>query len=1015
MNINGITSKIEKKECLLTFNEFDIVCFNELKTTYPFSLPGFECIRSLIIAGEEQRGGVAVLFKSQIWNDVHEIQRERDLIWFKLFSAPGFRFCAVYLTPSDSEYFDPSVISLMQAGAMKQCDKVLLIGDINARLQSLEVLSNPEHGIKYATNKDPSSNQNGASIKQMCMSCNLKPVNHLIYNNKEFPGSLTFRQRDKWISQLDWCIMSANSLMYVESFNVLQDSKLPTNHAPIAIKLQGLGESLPALVERSKWLGNSIMPKIQLYRNPIPIHKINHAEFLNALPPPNEEWYMSQDINFLAQSAASTLYAISRESKQPEFRLTASSSYQNANQRWQKLLSSNDSREVWRAIDWNGSYKTSPDSQESPSDEEFCVHYDKLMNPPVSEPATDWEPPTPNYVPILDDPISPVEVDEGIASMKANKAAGVDGISPGVLKLLPAQWIIFFTFLFNLVFQGFYPIQWAVAKVFNIFKKGDKCDPGNYRGIAIMVAIAKLYDIILCRRFLAWYKPLFEQAGAQKKRGCEEQIFVIRLLIDIARKCKLPLYIAYIDYMKAYDKVNRTVLLKMLYAAGCGTVFLMAIAASLVNCTGLIGSMYFDTSAGVRQGASTSCPLFTFFIDATILAVNAYGPDGWLGCLHILLLMDDTVIFATSRESLQAKLKLLKAKADELGMVIHPTKSKYMSTDISDKSPIILDSVIVSFTSSVIVSFTEKYTYLGAIITMDSIANQLKLHFKEKQCHILKFYAFLYKNNDAPFIVKKQVWNSALTSALFYSSETWLTYDLKPAERAYLATLKQLLGVRKSIPTECVYIESGIPAAKPFIRNKQLIFLKKLIARDNFWESYIGKAVALAQQYKTPASRVINELLELPDGYDFLATSLETMKSSVSNSDKSRHRKYTSINPTMCTLPLYNTAAKIPEHQRIALTRIRLSSHRLRIETGRWTRPKTPEAERLCQCGDGVQDEDHALLRCKLTLHLRKDYKVISDNPGISCTTLLTPQEDDLFNTSKLCYEVLHFYANYQR
>ena len=116
-------------------------------------------------------------------------------------------------------------------------------------------------------------------------------------------------------------------------------------------------------------------------------------------------------------------------------------------------------------------------------------------------------------------------------------------MSPGILKILPAQWIIFITFFFNLVFQGTYPIQWAIAKVFNIFKKGDKRDPGNYRGISIMSAIAKLYDVILCNRFLQWYKPKFEQAGAQKGRGCEEQIFVIRLLIDIARKCKFPLYI----------------------------------------------------------------------------------------------------------------------------------------------------------------------------------------------------------------------------------------------------------------------------------------------------------------------------------------------------------------------------------------------------------------------------------------------------------------------------------------
>ena len=111
-----------------------------------------------------------------------------------------------------------------------------------------------------------------------------------------------------------------------------------------------------------------------------------------------------------------------------------------------------------------------------------------------------------------------------------------------------------------------------------------------------------------------WYTPRSEQAGAQKGRGCEEQIFVIRILIDIARKCRLPLYIAFVDYMKAYDKVNLHKLLDMLFKACCGTVFLMVLSASSVSCTGLIGCEYFNTSAGVRQGASFNCPLFTFLL-----------------------------------------------------------------------------------------------------------------------------------------------------------------------------------------------------------------------------------------------------------------------------------------------------------------------------------------------------------------------------------------------------------------
>ena len=53
-------------------------------------------------------------------------------------------------------------------------------------------------------------------------------------------------------------------------------------------------------------------------------------------------------------------------------------------------------------------------------------------------------------------------------------------------------------------------------------------------------------------------------------------------------------------------------------------------------------------------------------------------------------------------------------------------------------------------------------------------------------------------------------------------------------------------------------------------------------------------------------------------------------------------------------------------NDRISLTRFRTSSHRLQIEAGRYTIPKTPISERICKnCIDNsVEDEIHLLLKC---------------------------------------------------
>ena len=162
---------------------------------------------------------------------------------------------------------------------------------------------------------------------------------------------------------------------------------------------------------------------------------------------------------------------------------------------------------------------------------------------------------------------------------------------------------------------------------------------------------------------------------------------MIRLLIEIARKTKRKLYIAFIDYQKAYDRLNRSTLLKMLDQKLCGKKFLKALRDSMVQYVGVIGNEQFEATSGVKQGGCTRCSIFTFYIDETVRAVKQYGQDGCFNDLHLLLFMDDTVVFATSKIALQQKLVALKQCADKLGMIIHPTKTKYISVNSDEAAP----------------------------------------------------------------------------------------------------------------------------------------------------------------------------------------------------------------------------------------------------------------------------------------------------------------------------------------
>ena len=73
---------------------------------------------------------------------------------------------------------------------------------------------------------------------------------------------------------------------------------------------------------------------------------------------------------------------------------------------------------------------------------------------------------------------------------------------------------------------------------------------------------------------------------------------------------------------------------------------------------------------------------------------------------------------------------------------------------------------------------------------------------------------------------------------------------------------------------------------------------------------------------------------------------------------------------------MYRSTDKyIADYRRIEMTRFRVGSHKLKVETGRWSR--VPREERTCSCGvGGIQDEEHVVFHCEYTNDLREKYAV---------------------------------------
>ena len=117
-------------------------------------------------------------------------------------------------------------------------------------------------------------------------------------------------------------------------------------------------------------------------------------------------------------------------------------------------------------------------------------------------------------------------------------------------------------------------------------------------------------------------------------------------------------------------------------------------------------------------------------------------------------------------------------------------------------------------------------------------------------------------------------------------------------------------------------------------------------------------------------------------------------------SESSRRTTYRDINPSLLRCE-YLSKYTIPESDRIALTRIWLGSHHLRVETGRWARIPH-ELRRICPCSTGFQDQKHVLLSCPKSENLRHSMNLNN------CSSIIELFKQD--NVAEYCRLILDLY-----
>ena len=270
---------------------------------------------------------------------------------------------------------------------------------------------------------------------------------------------------------------------------------------------------------------------------------------------------------------------------------------------------------------------------------------------------------------ILNSEINESDTKKSIAKLKVDKAAGPNGLVSEMFNCLN-DILPYLLKLFNSIFSsGVYPATWTKSTIVRIHKIGSYHSADNYIGISLTTVFSKIVIGVLNDRLDVWSNTnniITEvQAGFKKGYSTIDNGFILHALIKKYHAKKRKVYVAFIDYRKAFDSVDRSKMWEILQKHDINGKMLRTIKSistsvlSNVKCNN-DNTDYFRYPNGIREGCIMSPLLFSYLEQEITNEIRRRGENGiqlFPGAaeIAILLFADDIILIADTFTELQKK------------------------------------------------------------------------------------------------------------------------------------------------------------------------------------------------------------------------------------------------------------------------------------------------------------------------------------------------------------------------
>ena len=384
--------------------------------------------------------------------------------------------------------------------------------------------------------------------------------------------------------------------------------------------------------------------------------------------------------------------------------------------------------------------------------------------------------------------VSVKEVNEALKKLRAGKACGDDELCAEMLKTSHAGLVGAIATVFSDILCGYaeLPATWAISRLVVLFKKGDATLPKNYRPIAIIPVLCKLFSAVLFGRVGRLLDSLQdpEQGGFRPDYSCSDIIVFMRMVAEKADEWGEEVWAASLDLEKAFDKVSHVSVLECLAEANVETdilKYLWRLYRQQVAYVSVDGakSRLVSILRGVRQGDPLSPILFNNVTAKIFRALKEKWSKrgcGTIVCESAVLktthamFADDTTLFASSRKALIAMIKDVKAALAEHGLNLNIDKCVVQtSSSTATLKPMEIDGQCIPM-----VQASEGFKVLGTQFTLQG---RTSAEFRSRIGAAWgKFHSLwpVLGKRDGNLTKRLRLFDTCVTQTALWCSESWL-------------------------------------------------------------------------------------------------------------------------------------------------------------------------------------------------------------------------------------------------